>query len=100
MNSDVIREMLKNVNPAFKVQMSNMTKEYTKNNDDFEPVISVFEDNIDFSFSESADPISVGEFLNQLPKDTIMERDIEDGFVFSPIEFLIIREDIESVILG
>lgn len=101
-----ILDVVKNYPNDFKIYNSNMTLEYSKvcETKDFEPITNVFySDNVvECSFS-NVDPINNETFIKQLnliENDLQgLNRDTEDGFIYSDYQQIIIREDIKSIIL-
>lgn len=105
-NITTILEVIKEYPEDYKILNSNFKIEATKTYElkDFEPIFSIeLEDNIaNYSWNIHHTPInnkSLIESLNKCDLSQGLKRDVEDGYIFHNYKNIIIREDLEAIIL-
>ena len=105
-NIATILEVIKEYPEDYKILNSNFKIEATKTYElkEFEPIFSIeLEDNIaNYSWNIHHTPInnkSLIETLNKCNLSQGLKRDVEDGYIFHNYQNIIIREDLEAIIL-
>ena len=105
-NITTILEVIKEYPEDYKILNSDFKIEATKTYElkDFEPIISIEPKyNIaNYSWNNHHTPIDnkyLIEALNKCNLSQGLKRDVEDGYIFDNYKNIIIREDLEAIIL-
>lgn len=100
-----ILEVVKICDLDYRIYNSNMTIEYSEKCEkrDFEPIVNIYEsdNNVEYSWND-VEAISNFEFIDKLKlcnNINGLNRDIEDGYVYSDYDNIIIRNDLKIIVL-